>query len=298
MATPRYWNANYWNANYWEAGYWAQTGTPDSIGQIAVTPQLLAGPTAATGSYFPAYFADGYFADGYFAPGAGAAGGTNFTGTFLIPNTFTGTIAASTSTTGLFTASAAQVVFFDLQVGFSSNWSFTETSTYTGAIANTLDDAPSVITGLFSADYIGTIAATLGAEISDFNATHAAPPNVIGPIAADLGADSMLVQGLFVPLGGATGSINVSLEAITSDIQATWFASDTDGTLADTLNSTATWRGNFYDAAVNVGLITTTLDDMTTTFSGSSIGSALVATRRGNVGNTGRRRGTNTRRVA
>jgi hypothetical protein len=269
MATQRYWGANYWGSTYWSSEYWAEVSGGEVIGQIAATT-ALEGPTTPTGAYFGSnYFGDEYWSSTYWGLGE-SGGGTTFTGSFVPKGIITGALSASTSNTADFVGSVGQVVLFDLEVGFTISWQFTETSTYTGSITNTLEAASASISGLFSEDFTGTIDATLGAVTPNFDGTHVAPANVAGTIGPTLQGYTANIDGFSVDVG-SLGSIGVTLEDESSDFQGQYITSNTSGTISVALDDiTPAWSGVSADADTVIGSFAESLASFTGSFSGSS----------------------------
>ena len=270
MATPRYWSANYWEPDYWDNEFWAAASGGEIIGQISASANL-AGPSAAIGSYWGSqYWASSYWGGDYWAePGSG--GGSTFIGSFDANEGITGLISNTLQVAqSAFVGSTTQVELFDLDVSFTVQWTFTESSTFTGAIANTLEAAASAVTGQFSADVFGSVAATLGNDSPNFDGTHVAPASRSGLITTTLDQELFAGVGLVVDPDGFTGSIAATTDA-SAAFTGQYITSNTDGSIGVTLDDVSpVWRGNFFDAATTVGTFLVTLNGATSSITGTS----------------------------
>lgn len=269
MATQRFFNADYFNDDYFDDEYFATQSTSNNLGNVAATT-ALAGPGVAIGNYFDdGYFASGYFADGYFSAPGGGSGATQFIGSFTPSTLFSGTIDASTNTTSDFDGLVSQVLNFDLDVGFSVNWSFTELTNPSGTIAATTN-VDAAFTGLFTENIIGSISVSTGANTADFDGTHTAPANRTGTIPAATGALNSSIEGVNVDPGGNAGIITTQVTKV-ADFDGQYITSNTDGSIGVTLNpTTATWVGSFIPAGANAGPLQTTLGQLGASFSGTN----------------------------
>ena len=301
MAVQRYWNANYWQANYWDDEFWAAQSGGEITGQISASVEL-GGPGTSTGQYWGAnYWNSNYWNTDYWKEADSAGGGTTFFGTFVAVSNTIGSIATTLGDNpAVFAGSVGQVELFDLDVGFSVNWSFSETSTFTGSIGVTLEDAPTTILGQFSADFIGSIGTTLGDDAANFDGTHIAPANRSGLISTELGDGIAELVGLFAPASGNVGALNPSLDDVAANLDGQYIPTNTDGSIGVTLDDVVgNLDGVFIDAGAKIGTIAVSLDGFSTSFVGAVVDPTLKIVKTGNRGNTRRRRNkSNTRRKA
>lgn len=282
MATPRYWSANYWEANYWDVEYWAAATGGEIIGSIGASTTLEA-PGTVTGDYWATgYWGSNYWDSAYWSLG-GAGGGSVFIGSFEPSIGITGLISSTLQANpAAFVGSTTQVELFDLDVSFTVQWTFTEASTFTGTIANTLAANTSAITGQFSEDFTGTIGTTLAANQANFDGTHVAPADRSGLITTLLSNEGFEGVGLVVDPDGFTGSIAASTD-VSSSITGQYITSNTDGSIGVTLDEvTSTITGIYASSGTVVGSIPNTLNDMRASFSGTAAGLPLTVTSRRN----------------
>lgn len=270
MATVRYWDANYWNANYWQSAYWSTASGGEIVGQIAAST-VLDGAVAEKGAYWGEnYWNSNYWGSGYWSEYV-APQGTVFVGTFDNSNDVTGTVSASTSLSAAIVGTTSQVVFLDVDVGFTVSWQFSELSTYTGSMGATLSGFSGSVSGQFSEDFIGTLAPALSDTSGSFSGTFVAPANRSGVIATELGASSSSFGGLVVG-AGSIGTVAATLEDATPSFVGAVSTSDTSGTISVSLDAvTASWTGIFAGSDSAVGTTVNALADFTADFNGTSV---------------------------